>query len=72
VVSLPSMRMIVDLSDLSKSQSIHTTGQSGHAYHPHYIDMANLWRNIQYHPMYWESGHIQAAAEGKLELSPSP
>jgi hypothetical protein len=34
--------------------------------------MANLWRNIQYHPMYWESGHIQAAAEGKLELSPSP
>jgi penicillin amidase len=72
VVSLPSMRMIVDLSDLSKSQSIHTTGQSGHAYHPHYIDMADLWRHIQYHPMYWESGQIQAAAEGKLELSPIP
>jgi len=72
VVSLPSMRMIVDLSDLSKSQSIHTTGQSGHAYHSHYIDMADMWRNIQYHPMYWERDQIQATAEGKLELSPSP
>jgi penicillin amidase len=72
VVSLPSMRMIVDLSDLSKSQSIHTTGQSGHAYHPHYIDMADMWRKIQYHPMYWSRDQIQAAAEGRLELSPSP
>ena len=67
---LPSMRMIVDLGDLTNSLSIHTTGQSGHAYHPHYIDMADLWRKVYYHPMLWELDHIQRQAEAVLILSP--
>ncbi len=29
---LPSMRMIVDLGNLNNSVTVHTTGQSGHAY----------------------------------------
>jgi len=70
VIDLPSMRMIVDFSNLSNSLTIHTTGQSGHAYHPHYIDMADLWRNIQYHPMLWERPQIEAGAEGHLRLVP--
>ncbi len=68
--SLPSMRMVVDLSNLSNSTTIHTTGQSGHAYHPHYIDMADLWRNIQYHPMLWERSQVESASEGYLKLVP--
>ena len=68
--SLPSMRMIVDLSSLANSLTIHTTGQSGHAYHPHYIDMADLWRNIQYHPMLWERSQVEAASDGTLRLVP--
>ena len=67
---LPSMRMIVDLSDLSNSLTIHTTGQSGHAYHPHYIDMADLWRTIQYHPMLWDLEEIEREAESLLLLTP--
>ena len=67
---LPSMRMIVNLNDLANSLSIHTTGQSGHAYHPHYIDMADLWRNIYYHPMLWDPDHIQRQSESLLILSP--
>ncbi|MGB2963272.1 MAG: penicillin acylase family protein [Anaerolineales bacterium] len=67
---LPSMRMIVDLSDLSNSITIHTTGQSGHAYHPHYIDMADMWRTIQYHPMLWQFTTIQEQAESTLTLTP--
>ena len=67
---LPSMRMIVNLNDLSNSLSIHTTGQSGHAYHPHYIDMADLWRKIYYHPMLWDIDHIQRQAESLLILTP--
>ncbi len=67
---LPSMRMIVDLSDLSNSLTIHTTGQSGHAYHPNYIDMADLWRNIQYHPMLWTPQQIQDQSEFLLKLTP--
>jgi penicillin amidase len=70
VNSLPSMRMIVDLNDLNKSLSVHTTGQSGHAYHPHYIDMADLWRNIQYYPMLWDESSVINNAEGHLLLVP--
>lgn len=67
---LPSMRMIVDLSDISNSLTIHTTGQSGHAYHPHYIDMADMWRTIQYHPMLWNPQEIEQEAESLLILTP--
>jgi penicillin amidase len=68
--SLPSERMIVDLSDLNSSLSIHPTGQSGHAYHPHYTDMIDLWRNIQYHAMLWDRAEIESGAEGHLQLMP--
>lgn len=67
---LPSMRMIVDLADLTRSLSVHTTGQSGHAYHPHYADMVEMWREIQYHPMRWSADDIIAGAQGHLRLEP--
>ncbi len=67
---LPSMRMVVDLNDLSNSISIHTTGQSGHAYHPHYIDMADLWRRFYYHPMLWTIDQVRAQSEFLLILVP--
>ncbi len=70
VDSLPSMRMIVDLSDLTQSLTINTTGQSGHPYHSHYIDMVDRWRTIQYHPMLWEKSSIEEQAEGTLRLVP--
>ena len=43
VAAVPSMRMVVDLADFSRSTAIHTTGQSGHAFHRHYFDMAEEW-----------------------------
>jgi len=67
---LPSMRMIVDLGVLSNSVTVHTTGQSGHAYHPHYIDLAPLWANIKYYPMLWEQSAVIADTEGHLVLTP--
>lgn len=67
---LPSMRMIVDFDNLNNSLTVHTTGQSGHAYHPHYIDMAPLWAEVKYYPMWWEQDSIIADAEGHLVLKP--
>jgi penicillin amidase len=67
---LPSMRMIVDLGDLNGSWSVHTTGQSGHAYHPHYVDMAPLWADGEYYPMLWDLDAIAEDAEEHLRLSP--
>ena len=70
VTNVPSMRMIVDLSDLNNSVTVHTTGQSGHAYHPHYIDMAPLWADIKYYSMLWDETRIMPEAEGHLVLKP--
>jgi penicillin amidase len=68
--TVPSMRLIVDLSNLNNSLLVHTTGQSGHAYHAHYVDMADLWRNIQYLPMLWSADDVQKQAEAHLTLEP--
>jgi penicillin G amidase len=67
---LPSMRMIVDLGDLDNSLTVHTTGESGHAFSPHYIDMADMWRNIQYYPMFWDEKTITAGAVDHLLFQP--
>ncbi len=70
VISVPSMRMIVDLSDLDNSLTVHTTGQSGHAFHPHYIDMAELWSTVQYYPMWWEEESVRQNTASYLKLLP--
>ncbi|MBL8166067.1 MAG: penicillin acylase family protein [Anaerolineae bacterium] len=70
VQSLPSMRMIVDFSDLTLSQTMHTTGQSGHPFSPHYGDMIDSWRNIDYHPMLWTREQVNGAAASTLVLQP--
>jgi penicillin amidase len=70
VTSLPSLRMIVDLDNMRNSITVHPTGQSGHAYHPNYIDMVDLWRNIQYYPMFWDEQEITSNAVDHLILMP--
>jgi penicillin amidase len=67
---LPSMRMIVDLSELNNSLTVHTTGQSGHAYSPHYADMSPMWAAIQYYPMFWSQESVIPDSEGHLRLLP--
>ncbi|KPI00945.1 Acyl-homoserine-lactone acylase [Actinobacteria bacterium OK074] len=42
-VWVPSMRMVVDLSDLDNSKWINLSGASGHAYSAHYTDQTGLW-----------------------------
>lgn len=70
VSDVPSMRLIVDLGHLDNSLAIHTTGESGHAYHPNYIDMADMWRNIQYLPLRFSKSSVEAAAKHVLTLTP--
>lgn len=51
VFGLPSMRMVVDLSDLDRSISMNTTGQSGHPLSRHYDDMIEPWRDGEFKQM---------------------
>jgi penicillin amidase len=62
--------MIVNLANLPASLMVHTTGQSGHAYHPHYTDMIDAWRLIEYRPMLWTREQAEAQAVDVLTLSP--
>ncbi len=70
VVSLPSMRTIIDLGEFSRSLSTNTTGQSGHPFHKHYDDQIDQWRLIQYAPIYWARDQVEANSEGTLTLTP--
>lgn len=67
---VPSMRMVIDLADLSRSTAIHTTGQSGHAFHHHYADMLEMWTDGGQHPMRWTREQVLAEAEATLLLLP--
>lgn len=70
VVSVPSLRIIVDLADFNRSLAINTTGQSGHPFHRHYDDQIDAWRRIGYAPLLWEQSAVEAAAEATLTLRP--
>lgn len=69
---VPSMRMVIDLGDLSRSTAIHTTGQSGHAFHANYADMLEMWADGDQHPMLWGLSQVEEAAANTLILDPGP
>ena len=68
--TIASYRQIIDLADLSRSVSMHTTGQSGHPFHRHYDDMIEPWRDVEHHPMLWERADVEENAVGTLVLTP--
>jgi penicillin amidase len=68
--SISSMRMIVDFSDFNNSLWIQSTGQSGHPASPHYRDLIEKWRTIQYDPMLWGPESVRKAAVSTLVLQP--
>ena len=71
VPSGPSERVIYDLSDWSKSLSIHTTGESGLPASEHYDDMIQSWLNIEYRTMLWTREQVEEAAVDTLVLTPA-
>lgn len=70
VIAIPSMRMVVDMADFDASTTIHSTGQSGHAYHPHYVDMAPIWAEGRTLLMRWSENRVRQGADGVLTLTP--
>ncbi|MCP5097740.1 MAG: penicillin acylase family protein [Chloroflexi bacterium] len=70
VRAIPSMRMIVDMSNLDDSIAVNPTGQSGHPYHPHYDDMIPLWQNGKYHDWPFSEAAVVETAVDHLILQP--
>ncbi len=69
-ITVPSMRMVVDLADLDASQWNHLTGNSGHAFHPNYTDQTEAWQNVQLAPWAFTLDAVQDAATHTLTLAP--
>ncbi len=70
-VTVPSMRMIVDLSDLDASRWNHLTGASGHAFHKNYVDQVETWQSMQTTPWAFSAKAVDAATTDTLTLVPA-
>jgi penicillin amidase len=70
-VTVPSMRMIVDLSDFDQSQWNHLTGNSGHAFHTNYFDQTDDWAHVRLSPWPFSRAAVKEAAAHTLVLSPA-
>jgi penicillin amidase len=70
IQSCPSMRMIIDMSDISKSVCMNLTGQSGNPASQWYGSMIDSWLNVKYHPMLWTRQQVEAGAAHNLTLVP--
>jgi penicillin amidase len=70
VTTGPSMRMVVDLSNLDASRWVNSTGQSGHAYQDHYSDQIDAWAANESFPWPFSQGAVSEATDDELTLVP--
>lgn len=70
-VTVPSMRMVVDLGDLDRSGWHHLTGASGHAFHPNYVDQTPAWQRAELLPWAFTPDAVAATTTHTLRLIPS-
>jgi penicillin G amidase len=67
----PTMRMLVDLSNLDDSRWVNQSGNSGHAYHPNYDDQLPLWIDNQLLAFPFGRAAVDATTAHRLELVPT-
>jgi penicillin amidase len=67
----PSMRMVVDLSNLDASRWVNQTGNSGHVYSDHYSDQTKAWVRNELYPWPFTDKAVRAAGGDELTLVPA-
>jgi penicillin amidase len=65
-----SLRAIYDLSNLENSLYIHSAGQSGNVFSPHYRSFTQAWAKGEYIPMVMDQKRIEAGGVKRLGLVP--
>jgi penicillin amidase len=63
-----SMRMLIDLSDVSRSRVANASGQVGMPLHKHYTDLVDVWLAGDYVDMHLDQDELGAVK--KLQLLP--
>ena len=66
----PSMRMVVDLSNLDRSRWVNQTGNSGHAFHENYDDQTEAWIKNELFDWPFTEKAVREAGFQELTLSP--
>ncbi|WP_345282550.1 penicillin acylase family protein [Kitasatospora albolonga] len=66
---IPSMRMVVDLSDFNASRWINVGGASGHAYHDNYDDQTVDWQRGNLLPWPYSPDQVDQATTHRLVLT---
>ncbi|GGQ75098.1 penicillin acylase family protein, partial [Kitasatospora griseola] len=66
---IPSMRMVVDLSDFDASRWINVGGASGHAFHPNYNDQTDLWTKGELLPWAYTKDAVTKSGKDTLTLT---
>jgi penicillin amidase len=64
-----SQRIIMDLHSWDNSVAVNSTGQSEHLFHPHRDDEIELWRKLEYHPLFFTRKAVEADGASVLKLS---
>jgi len=67
----PSMRMVVDFSDLDQSVLNITLGESGQVLSPYYRDQFRAWYTGESFPMLFSDAAVSAGAAHQLVLEPA-
>ncbi|MGF1429989.1 penicillin acylase family protein [Kitasatospora sp. LaBMicrA B282] len=67
---IPSMRMVVDLSDFDASRWINVGGESGHAFSPNYNDQTTLWSQGKLLTWAYTGSAVDGATKNRLTLTP--
>ena len=68
----PSMRMVVDFSDLDQSMQNITLGESGQVFSPYYRDQFEAWYGGRSFPMLFSDAAVDKGAVHSLVLEPGP
>jgi penicillin amidase len=68
----PSMRMVVDLSNLDHSRWVNQTGNSGHAFAANYDDQTDAWANNELFDWPFTTAAVHSAGGEDLTLVPGP
>jgi penicillin amidase len=62
--------MVVSLGNLDDSRWVNLTGASGHAFHAHYDDQFEIWRDGETTPWAFTRAAVEEAAVEELRLLP--
>ncbi|MBK7821877.1 MAG: penicillin acylase family protein [Tessaracoccus sp.] len=70
-VTVPSMRMVVDVADWDASTWQNLTGQSGHPFHPDYVDQTEGWARGEQYLWAFTPQAVASTTTATLTLTPA-